>query len=92
MKQIKNLLIFGPCSQKTGLFECEQQRRRSNSASASSDYRLCFSLVVRIVAICAIFRNFDIIASHCSGAGRFQFNLVATPKRGYHVKGISKIK
>ena len=62
---------------------CEQQRRRPACAYAQSDQRLCRSYIGKYHVKTGYMRNFNFIASLCSWAGWFGFDLEQTPKTGF---------
>ena len=60
---------------------CEKQRRRSASASAQSDQRLCCSLPGQYNTSTCCIKNFKALASFCSWADRFEPYLVENPTK-----------
>ena len=79
-KLLKSKLIWTSSRENLSSVVCEQQRRRLVCASAQSDQHLCYSLIVKYHIHTRYKRNFNFLASLCSGAGWFESRFFGNPK------------
>ena len=71
---------MGLVERKPDFGGCEQQKRKPACASAQSDQRLCYSLIIKYHIKACYEQNFKFLASYCTWEDWFETRFVGNPK------------